>query len=467
MTYRLRTLCAFTLLTAALAAFFSPAFGATSSVDTTGRWDLYRGTVTTRIATGFGDAASCRAAALADAELRQAAAKYWCRAQNAHVVTYTAPTTPPPPPPPPPSNLPPGVTVASALPAGYVQCGAESYSAPQTCSSAGPVFYGAGSKWHVRNGPLLCNNIAFGDPVDGVLKTCHQAGSATPPPPPVEPPPVEPPPPPPASGDAGPRVSSFTASGPITAATGQTIAGLRISNVGGNCITIPQGVSGVTVRDSEIGPCGGDASVAVYGSDALVEHVRVTSGARGVLIVGSNATLRRSKFEGPFRDLCERDGKLGHCSHAIEVQRATGAIVEGNVVRGTGYQTDAVSMFESNGTRLVGNDIDVDIVNPNGAAFTMGDSTTGSPGSNNYVAGNVVRQTGGVPAGVFGSNGNTVLEKNCLTAGIQAYNYSGIFVGVTVRQNVINMAASFVPDSSVIAGWSTNIDSTDCSRVPQ
>ncbi|MBI5717032.1 MAG: hypothetical protein HZC37_05010, partial [Burkholderiales bacterium] len=46
------------------------------------------------------------------------------------------------------------------------------------------------------------------------------------------------------------------------------------------------------------------------------------------------------------------------------------------------------------------------------------------------------------------------------------YNYSGTFVGVTVRNNVINLGASFVPDTSVISGWSTNINSTDCSRVP-
>ena len=98
----------------------------------------------------------------------------------------------------------------------------------------------------------------------------------------------------------------------------------------------------------------------------------------------------------------------------------------------------------------------------------MGDSTTGNPGRNNYVAGNVVRrQVGGVPAGVFGSSGNTVLEKNCFTAGIQAYNYSGVFNGVTVRDNVINMANSFVPNTSVINGWSTNINSTNCSLVPK
>ncbi len=63
-------------------------------------------------------------------------------------------------------------------------------------------------------------------------------------------------------------------------------------------------------------------------------------------------------------------------------------------------------------------------------------------------------------------SGNTTLEKNCLTAGIQAYNYAGQFVGVAVRNNVINIGNSFVPVTSVISGWSTNINSTNCALVP-
>jgi len=149
---------------------------------------------------------------------------------------------------------------------------------------------------------------------------------------------------------------------------------------------------------------------------------------------------------------------------AIECDYTNFCTMDGNVVTGRAYASDAVSMYESSNAKIINNVIDIDMAEPSGAAFTMGDSTTGKPGSNNYVAGNVVRQTGGVPAGVFGSNGNTVLEKNCLTAGIQAYNYSGVFVGVTVRNNVIG-PGSFVPDTSVIAGWSTNIMGTDCSRV--
>lgn len=41
----------------------------------------------------------------------------------------------------------------------------------------------------------------------------------------------------------------------------------------------------------------------------------------------------------------------------------------------------------------------------------------------------------GVPPGVFGSSGNTLLELNGLPTGIQAYAYHGAFVGVTVTND--------------------------------
>ncbi|HQY71942.1 MAG TPA: right-handed parallel beta-helix repeat-containing protein [Pseudomonadales bacterium] len=456
-----------------LAAALLPSAGwAATLVQTKVAISAYKGT--TKIGTGFATEASCEAFLETQPAM---ATNYKCRKDATYTLKADPAPTPvdvcpniagdqaavpagmvkdasgncvsAPPPPAPPPTLPPGVTVATALPAGYVQCGAENYSAPQTCTSTGPVYYGAGSKWHVRAGPVQCNNIAFGDPVDGMLKTCHQAGSVTPPPPPVEPPP--------ATGDAGPRVTTFTASGPITAVAGQVIAGVRITNSSGPCITI--NVPNVTVRDSDIGPCEGEANILVGGSakNTRIEHNSIHDGARGVLASQVDyvdvVKNKFNQFHGPK-----------YKGTAIECDYTNFCTMDGNVVTGRAYASDAVSMYESSNAKIINNTIDIDMAEPSGAAFTMGDSTTGKPGSNNYVAGNVVRQTGGVPAGVFGSNGNTVLEKNCLTAGIQAYNYSGVFVGVTVRNNVIG-PGSFVPDTSVIAGWSTNIMGTDCSRV--
>lgn len=263
-----------------------------------------------------------------------------------------------------------------------------------------------------------------------------------------------------ASGEAGPRVTSFTPSGPITATAGQVISGVRISNPGGRCITIPPGATGVVVRDSEIGPCGGNANVLVEGANATIEHNRIVNGNRGVFVHRTGGVKVNRNYLDSFSTGVHPAGK------AIELDYLTSGEVDGNVVRGSGYGSDVVGIYESSNMRLTNNNIDVNIIEPTSAGFTMGDSTTGSPGRDNYVAFNVVRQSGGVPAGVFGSNGNTVLEKNCLSAGIQAYNYSGVFDGVTVRNNVINMAASFVPVTSVISGWNTNVNSTNCALVP-
>lgn len=256
----------------------------------------------------------------------------------------------------------------------------------------------------------------------------------------------------------GPRISTFVASGPIIASAGQIITGVRVSNPNGPCIEVPTSANGVTIRDSEIGPCGGEANVYLQGANALVEHNRVFGGNRGVL--GDRAhgiAVLRNEVQDFAGD--HPQGK------AIEADYTNGGRIEGNRVRGREYRSDVVSIFESSGMRVIDNDIDVHIAEPTSAGFTMGDGTGGDPGRNNYVSGNIVRQTGGVPAGVFGSAGNTVLEGNCLTAGIQAYNYSGQFVGVTVRNNVINLGNSFVPDASVISGWDTNINSTDCALL--
>lgn len=362
----------------------------------------------------------------------------------------------------------------------WVECAKEH----EVCAFQGSrkVRYGteASNVVSTRSASLLCNNLTFGnDPARGVLKNCWYETAAAqapapapvpapspapaPAPTPVPPPAPAPSPAPapaPAPGTAGPRVSSFTASGPITASAGQVISGVRIQNPNGPCITVPAGATGVVIRDSDIGPCGGNANIFIEGANATVEYTYVHHGNRGVMAHRTGGTVTRfSRFDtfyGPKFN-----------GTAIEYDYMSSGVIEGNVVRGSNYASDAVSVFESSNIRMINNDIDINVSEWSAAAFTMGDATNGNPGSNNYVAGNIVRQTGGVPAGVFGSSGNTVLEKNCLSAGIQAYNYSGTFVGVTVRNNVINIGASYVPDTSVIGGWSTNINSTDCSRVPQ
>lgn len=266
-------------------------------------------------------------------------------------------------------------------------------------------------------------------------------------------------PPPPTSTTAGPRVSTFTPSGPIVATAGQVISGLSISNPNGHCITVS--APNVVIKDSKIGPCG-RAAVVVNASGLVMEHNSVSNSGMGVVANDtSNVTIRKNVFNSLTR-IGER------YAHATELIRVNGGTVDGNEYLGS-FPNDVLSGYESSNIKYLNNLFDISQLDEStGAAFTIGDSTTGNPGSNNYVAGNIVRrQVGGVPAGVFGSTANTVLERNCFTAGIQAYNYSGVFNGVTIRNNVINMNNSFVPDTSVIAGWDTNINSTNCALVPK
>jgi len=355
------------------------------------------------------------------------------------------------------------------LPAGFGPCALEQGD-DTVCAGSGEgrIAFGRPGAWRVATVrlPFDCarGNAVFGDPAPGVAKQCQLLGAK------------------PADtgltksrwvhGEPGPRTSSLQVRGPIVAKAGQVIERVRISNPQGVCITIPPKAEGVTIRDSEIGPCGNGANVLVQAGGATIEHNRIFKGLRGVLAMNTRDTVVRANlldtFGGPVRNdpCCVGQGAEGIGS-AIEYDDMRGGTIEGNLVTGQRYVSDAVSVFQSSGVRLVDNVIDIDIAYRNAAAFTIGDSKEKKPGRDNYVAGNVVRQRGGVAAGVFGSQGNTVIERNCLTAGLQAYKYAdNPFEGVVVRKNVIG-PGTHVPDKRAIEGWDSNVQSTDCARMPQ
>ncbi|MCC7402874.1 MAG: hypothetical protein IT288_00615 [Bdellovibrionales bacterium] len=175
--------------------------------------------------------------------------------------------------------------------------------------------------------------------------------------------------------------------------------------------------------------------------------------------------MRRNKIHGPFRGYSCGHPVADYCSHNLEFADSSDCIMDGNEIRGT-TGTDAVSYWQNSNMQLINNDIDVTLTHPHAGSFTIGDSLSGTPGRNIYVAGNLVRQEGGARAGIFGSEGNTIFERNCFPNGMTIYNYSGVFEGLTVRNNVINFGESLLPDVGLVQGWGTNIDSTDCGRLP-
>jgi hypothetical protein len=72
----------------------------------------------------------------------------------------------------------------------------------------------------------------------------------------------------------------LTPSTKITAKTGQTITGLHITSTSGPCVTVPPGVTDVTIIGNEIGPCG-----------VGVDDVGVLVGARATRITISTNTI--------------------------------------------------------------------------------------------------------------------------------------------------------------------------------
>jgi len=362
----------------------------------------------------------------------------------------------------------------------WTRCASEGVSGGDVCEVPGTrdVRYGVPGAYSYKrvSGSVKCNDASFGAGFTNYQNFCEyssspDAAAPAPTPSPAPAPAPAPTPAPTPSGTAiGPRVATFTASGPITATSGQVISGVRIQNPNGACIVIPAGVTGVVVRDSDIGPCRGNGNVIVNGSGATIEHNLIRDGGRGVYMHNTTGgTIRRNKFQGTHSGISCGHSNPDFCSHILEFADVTNTTVDGNEVRGT-TNNDAISMWQTSGMKLINNDIDVTVTHIHGAAFTMGDSLSGKPGRDNYIAGNIVRQrsqAGGARAGIFGSEGNTVLERNCFVNGMTVMNYSGVFNGITIRNNVINMRESVLIDTALVSGWSTNIDSSDCSLVPR
>lgn len=274
------------------------------------------------------------------------------------------------------------------------------------------------------------------------------------------------PPPAPTSTTRGPLISSFTSSGALTAVSGQTIEGLVFSGTGVH-ITVPSGVQNVLIQNCRFTSTTA-SSILVQGTGTVIRNCAFGFGAsfRGILInAGTNTTIQYNTF-GDFSLGSQFEG------HAVENDYNNGpTLIDSNDFIGTNYKSDVCSNFQVSRVTLTNNLFTVQIDEPSGAAFTMGDGVDSvNRGRDNYIARNTINQTDGVPAGVFGSDGNTIIEFNCFTAGIQAYAYPneapGNFLGVTIRKNVINIGASFVPNTAVIAEWATNINSTNCALVP-
>lgn len=276
-----------------------------------------------------------------------------------------------------------------------------------------------------------------------------------------------PPPPPPTNVTRGTTLTSFTPMADITALSNSTYHGLSFSGSGVK-VTVPNNVSDVLFEECQF-VTSSNACALVQGVRVTFRHCTFLDSPRGILLnASSNVTIELCRFEG-----CSTGTQYE--GHAIENDYNAGpAVIDSNHFIGT-YNSDCISNFQASRVTLTNNTGTVNITEPSGAPFTIGDGTVPTNrGRDNYVAFNQITQTGvGVQPGVFGSDGNTIIEYNCFPQGIQAYAYPnenpGVFLGVVIRHNLINFGASYLPMPTSSYGgaeFSTNVNGTSCALTP-
>jgi parallel beta-helix repeat protein len=112
----------------------------------------------------------------------------------------------------------------------------------------------------------------------------------------------------PAADTAGPRISKFIRSGPVTLRSGQILTGRQISNPNGPCIK-GAGISHVRIHNNRIGPCGpsaNDAGIVLSNAhDIMVDHNSFDDVAGGLYVVNSSDNIvfehnYARRIRGPF-----------------------------------------------------------------------------------------------------------------------------------------------------------------------
>lgn len=350
----------------------------------------------------------------------------------------------------------PSPTPTTSGTATWTECADEN----QRCAFTGTrsVRYGTTSQYVTRTytGGVACNNSTFGDPAVGQDKSCWYNGATTTTTtaptvtaptvskPAVETPAVTTPTTPstasPVSGGAGPSVTSFTASGPITARTGQVIERVRVTSSSGSCITIPTGVTNVTIRDSEIGPCGQPGDTSAKGIDIQSGASNITvqrnyihdmatalyaAGARHPIIFDRN---RVTNIRGPF--------PRGQMVQFNGVKSGTsGSKVTCNVsdVQGATYSNveDHINMYDSGGlstdrTEIAYNRLRGGSPTSNsGTAIMVGD---GASGGNAWVHHNTIVNVRNVGIGVAGGTNIDVESNRIYMDRAATYTNVGLYV---------------------------------------
>jgi parallel beta-helix repeat protein len=221
------------------------------------------------------------------------------------------------------------------------------------------------------------------------------------------------------------------------------IENLHVSNPGGDCIVVTGG-SNVTIRNSTIGPCGGEA---VYLSDvngASITGNTITDTANGVLVHRSTSVVvDNNTFRHAGRNFVQFDKVTGSGS-SISGNRGENALGGSNA-------EDFISVYQSGGTsgsplRVVGNHLRNGGPSNSGSGIMLGDGG----GGHVVVQDNALVNPGQVGIGVA-SGTNITVTGNRVYSAPQSWSNVGIYVwnqygsacdNIQITNNQVNWTAA-------------------------
>lgn len=290
------------------------------------------------------------------------------------------------------------------------------------------------------------------------------------------------------TGTVGPRITSFTPSGPITVSTGQIVTGLHITAANGPCIQ-GSNVTNVHIHDNRIGPCGASIDpngIGISMEDAAaiqIDHNSFDDIASAFYVTGYN---------GGGSDL------YFHHNHATRIRGPLprGQLVQFNNVRGSGNQIlcnvseqtspgygagpeDHINMFSSQGTpaspiRYAYNKIRGGGPSQSGGGMLAGDND----GAYFIMESNILIDPGQYGIAVAGGHDVQMLNNKVYSPTAHAWSNNGAFVwnqyappcyNITARGNrVYYINRDGLPNAGwnagncgTVAGWDTDNNWTD------
>ena len=302
-------------------------------------------------------------------------------------------------------------------------------------------------------GPTVCGNAVFGDPVYGTAKACWTTDGLAPAPAPA-PAPTPAPAPAPTAGSV-PTPASIAGKpivGRINAISGQVIENVHVVNPTGPCIVL-SGVNNVTIRNSEIGPCGHQAEsvdavgiLIVNGStNVTIERnvlhdaaalVRANNAAHPIFI-HKNLFYNIRGYQWVFQAIAVGETRTGTASTRITCNVMDDTLVgQYPMAGGLRKVEDHINFYNSGGSaqfpvelaynRIRGNPDGLGGIS--GTGMQLGDSQAGGGGVGSNVPGyfnvhdNIVAMVNGQGIAIAGGVGSVVKDNKVDNRGIRAHN---------------------------------------------